>query len=225
MAMFNSVRSFSPSLCFVLLAGVEVGRARRALLAAPSKDAGADGRDRRSESRLQAGAFVVVFSRLLRLLTRPAGHVRRLSKPRGSSRVESGGVGNITGRDGSGRVGRFLNLAGRDGLPGLYLTSGNPCVFFFFSFPFVPRCAWKPFWEQIWLNRFNLRVLASGRSAPRTLVSIYFIRYFLNRLFCLTFAVLLCMAFLAPPLPCQLTSVYGGNLILVFWVSRVRPSL
>ena len=40
-----------------------------------------------------------------RVITRPADHARRLLKSRGSSGVWSGGVTNITGRDGSCRVG------------------------------------------------------------------------------------------------------------------------
>ena len=65
-------------------------------------------------------------------MTRPVDHARRLSKPRGASGglVRSGGVWDLTGRVGSGRVKRFLNIAGRDELPRLGLTREEPLYFF-----------------------------------------------------------------------------------------------
>ena len=48
-----------------------------------------------------------------KVMTRPAGRIRRQSKPRGSSGVESGGVANLTGRVGSGRVGSGRVGSGR----------------------------------------------------------------------------------------------------------------
>ena len=56
----------------------------------------------------------------------PAGRVRRFSKSRGMGRVESGQVGNLTGRVGSGRVG-----SGRIGSAGFQISRvelDHPCL-------------------------------------------------------------------------------------------------
>ena len=61
-----------------------------------------------------------------RVMTRPADHVRRLSRSRGSSGVGSGGACDITGRDGLGRVGPGRKVSKSRGSGQVTLTRPDP---------------------------------------------------------------------------------------------------
>ena len=70
---------------------------------------------------------VLEFSRVgSGVFPRPRGRVRTVSKPRGSSRVGSGGVGNLTGRVGSGRVGSGQEVFQYHGSGRVSLTRSDP---------------------------------------------------------------------------------------------------